>query len=688
MSQEQAIQFLQQGIAAAKAKRNEEARQLLQNAIKLNPGNETAWLWLSSVAKDQQERIFCLRQILQINPENDMAQKGLKALGVAIGSQAETTSAAGSSIPRPSANKIATARQALRPLVDGLQREDPLSNINWVRKRRNRAGERAATIFSIAVRVVPALVILGLLAGGAYFISQNPNTIVLAPTWTPSYTPTVTATPTPGFTPTPSPTPRVTYTPSPPIPAGLPQGDLFVEMTNTPVYPRFVEGRIIQEAVMLLDAEQPGDALPTLSAVRETLLDTSDNPNPFYYEAVALTNLGETDAAEAVLEDGLARMESTGGNPGLVHAGLAYVYAAEGNYADSNTEAELALEEDPELVQPYYILIDNAINQRRFEQADELLLDALDRHPANVNLWILQGYLHLAEDKPDQAQQDARVALHIDPTAEEAYLLQAEADAGIGDYGLAVLHLQDYLFTYPGSIYGWTLLGDTRVMEGSTDLAIEAYSRAVNTDTLEPAQLPALMARAGLYFQRYQYALAYEDFSAVLNIDEEHVAARTGRAEAAFNAGRYEDAIEDLDILLDETPGDANLRLMKAQAIMNDANPNNEDAYTEALADAYDILAGNFPGQLQGAERATAYEYRARILLFRNEYSAALDDIIGALNIQESGSRHYLRGLIHEERREMDLAQSEYEWVLLWGQIYDYPFLEDAAARLEELSGN
>ncbi|MBN2469659.1 MAG: hypothetical protein JXN59_02950, partial [Anaerolineae bacterium] len=370
MSQEQAIQFLQQGIAAAKAKRNEEARQLLQNAIRLNPGSETAWLWLSSVAKDQQERIFCLRQLLQINPENEMAIKGLKALGAAVTAGEGQAAAPTSGVPRPAEAKIAAARSTLPSLLEEAARqEDPLSAIDWVQKRRNRAGERAATAFSIAIRVVPVLLIAGLIGLGALFISQNPDAIVLAPTWTPSFTPTVTATPTPGFTPTPSPTPRETYTPTPPIPAGLPQGDLDSEMTSTPAYPRFLEGRIIQEAVMLLDEGQDSRALPTLSALRETLLETSANPNPFYYEALALANLGDLEQAEAILEDGLARIEATGGNPGLLHAGLAYVYAADGAYNASTEQAELALESDPELPQPYYTLTRNAIAQERYDDA-------------------------------------------------------------------------------------------------------------------------------------------------------------------------------------------------------------------------------------------------------------------------------------------------------------------------------
>ena len=52
MAQEHARQLLQQGIAAARDNQSEAARELLQRAIQLDPENETAWLWLSSVARD------------------------------------------------------------------------------------------------------------------------------------------------------------------------------------------------------------------------------------------------------------------------------------------------------------------------------------------------------------------------------------------------------------------------------------------------------------------------------------------------------------------------------------------------------------------------------------------------------------------------------------------------------------
>lgn len=689
MSQDQAIQFLQQGIAAAKAKQNDQARQLLQNAIRLDPSSETAWLWLSSVAKDDKERAFCLRQMLQLNPENQMALKGLQAMGIAPAGEAAVHAAEPASpIPQPAPAKIAAAQAAAKALAENIDSfEDPFSEVAWVHKTRNRAGERAATLFNISVRVVPVLILLAIVGAGALFITQNPDAISLAPTWTPSYTPTMTATPTPGFTPTPSPTPELTYTPTPPIPDGLPRGDLFTEMTVTPVYPGLREGRIMQEAILLLDDKQYSVALPTLSAVRGQLIESSNNQNPYYYEAVALTNLGDTERALRVLDEGFVHMDALAvADTSLLQAGLAFVYARQGDYRDANEAADMALEGDARLRQPYLSLAESALAEEDFQAAAEVIAEGLDNHPGDVPLLILRGELNLRREQPAAAQQDARIALYVDPTAEDAYLLQARADIAFGDYGLAVLHLQDYLFIYPGSIEGWTLLGDARVLEGNVEQAIAAYSRAVNTEEYVPAQLPALMARADLYGKRNQPTLAYDDYNTAVGLDSANVAARAGRALAAYRVGRFAETVDDLEVLLEQDPQQAEWLLLQARALVEGANPNNEDTYRANMDAALDILNRNFPNSLDEALRPQAYEYRSRILFSEGRERDALNDIETALEQQESGSRHYWRGRIQEELGNLDEAQREYEWVETWGKIYRYPFLVDALDRLSAIT--
>ncbi len=690
MSQDQAIQYLQQGIAAAKNKQNEEARRLLQNAIRLDPGNETAWLWLSSVAKDNQERIFCLRELLKINPQNEMAIKGLRALGVSP--EPQEAAQVKQAIPRPSPEKLAAVQDALAGIVHKvMQQEDPYADIAWTHKTRNRAGERAATLLTLTVRLVPVLLLLCLLGAGALFVSNNPNAVVFAPTWTPSHTPTTTPTPTPGFTPTPSPTPQLTYTPSPTFDPALPQGDLFSEMSPTPIYPG-INSRVLQEAIVMMDQGEYADVLPTLSRERE-LTSTSFDANPYYYEAIALAEVGDTERAERVLEEALTRLEElrdrerSQAEP-LIRAGLAYVYSVMGDYRASNQEADLALEGDPTLRLPYVVLARNAMAVRDFQTASEVLNEGLFAHPGDVSLWILRGELNLLRGQPAAAQQDAATALYIDPTAEAAYLLQARADMERGDYGLAVLHLQNYLFIYPGSIQGWTLLGDARTLEGNADLAIEAYSRAVNTEDKLPSQIPAYMARAALYSRRNQFSLAYQDYDTVLSIDRQHTPAREGRAEAAYRAARYSEAIEDVDILLEEEADRHDLRLLKARALVDGANPRDPEAYEQALDAALEILSGGFPDRLPDHLRPVAYEYRARVLFEQERYNDALRDIEQALRQEESGSRHYWRGRIKEALGEAAEARREYEWVQLWGNIYSYPFLPDALSRLRDLEAS
>ena len=71
---------LQQAIDAAKGGRKEEARRLLESVLDVEERNEQAWLWLSSVIDEDEDRIICLENVLTVNPRNTAARKGLAAL--------------------------------------------------------------------------------------------------------------------------------------------------------------------------------------------------------------------------------------------------------------------------------------------------------------------------------------------------------------------------------------------------------------------------------------------------------------------------------------------------------------------------------------------------------------------------------------------------------------------------------
>jgi tetratricopeptide (TPR) repeat protein len=91
--------LLQQGIAAAKAGRKEEARRLLTQLVDIDEHNEKAWLWLSGVVESAEDRQICLENVLALNPDNRHAQAGLEWLR----QHAPPPPAAPAEIPEPPA---------------------------------------------------------------------------------------------------------------------------------------------------------------------------------------------------------------------------------------------------------------------------------------------------------------------------------------------------------------------------------------------------------------------------------------------------------------------------------------------------------------------------------------------------------------------------------------------------------
>lgn len=73
-------EITQQGIAALKAGDKQNAVKLLRLAIQENPNDVQAWLWLSGAVNSDQERIDCLHRVLKIDPNNQLAARGLAQL--------------------------------------------------------------------------------------------------------------------------------------------------------------------------------------------------------------------------------------------------------------------------------------------------------------------------------------------------------------------------------------------------------------------------------------------------------------------------------------------------------------------------------------------------------------------------------------------------------------------------------
>lgn len=71
---------LKEGIAAARAGQRAQARELLLQVIAQDEGIEAAWLWLSGVVDEPEEKLICLENVLTLNPANTAAQDGIRWL--------------------------------------------------------------------------------------------------------------------------------------------------------------------------------------------------------------------------------------------------------------------------------------------------------------------------------------------------------------------------------------------------------------------------------------------------------------------------------------------------------------------------------------------------------------------------------------------------------------------------------
>ncbi len=86
-------------MAAFKAGRKAEARELLLELVDKDAYHEQAWLYLSALVESLQEQQTCLENVLELNPANEKARKALEKVRQKLGRQKQEPPPAPSSTP-------------------------------------------------------------------------------------------------------------------------------------------------------------------------------------------------------------------------------------------------------------------------------------------------------------------------------------------------------------------------------------------------------------------------------------------------------------------------------------------------------------------------------------------------------------------------------------------------------------
>jgi CheY-like chemotaxis protein len=85
VSQADCLELVREGAAAARAGDKEHARQLFLDAVGHDPDNDSARLWLASVAESPLEALAHLEHVLTLNPEHEKAIIAARAARVRAG---------------------------------------------------------------------------------------------------------------------------------------------------------------------------------------------------------------------------------------------------------------------------------------------------------------------------------------------------------------------------------------------------------------------------------------------------------------------------------------------------------------------------------------------------------------------------------------------------------------------------
>lgn len=738
MSQEQARQLREQGISLAKAGKKAEARKLLQQSLRLNSADDTAWLFLASVAQDKRERLLALKKVLEINPSNDMAIKAVRALGInpelfvpqpksppsvtdSLADDDITSDESG--IPIPAISVLESAKQQAVEAVDTYTQRlanNKVSDIEWVHKTKRRAGEREIFLWRMQIGIAILVFSVFVVGGGLFAIFNSPDVrlTLFGASDTPrppTRTPTLTPTQTPGFTFTPSPTrpaSEPSFTPLPPVNLGITSVPIEVTARSTELYIP-VQRLIIRDVAELIaigDYESALDPLATERALTSQVFD----PNPYYYSALAYAGIGDADTALNLLTEAETRIDELDGmNPEdatvfspLIQLGFAqvYLYLAEDALANrrgandfltqASERAERAIEED-ELNADAYVALSRAYRLRSdYQNALDTLNQGLAFPDLTVNqsLIVEKGNVYLAQGTSLLNSGDtagAREALHnalyqgfvsiyINPHNEPSHQLRVQASLALDDPGLAVIYSQEqYLFFFPNNPVAYELLGEARIQEENYELALNAYSNAIENGAGDDGEVDALIGRAGVYSLQRRYNRALEDLNVALALRDD-LSIRATRMRVAYLVGDYGTVDDDAEALLGTgIIPDGEIRLFQAQSIIDQADDNELDAYNDAL---------NLLSQVGGlsAELApVADEYRARVHLRLGNLGDALNAINQAMSAVETGSRHYIRGQILQAQDSLIEANVDFQWVLTWSQVFNYPFIDDVYGQIE-----
>ncbi len=502
-------ELLQQAVEATQNGEHPRAREILLQLLEEDNREPLYWLLMSTAVESREERIYCLQNVLFLDPENSAARHDLELLGADVPDlitpaliTEETENWQTKEIAAP---KIAKRRKKIR--------EQPWS-LTWI-----------LSILGVGVVVI----ILG------YYAAENGMLdIVLPSSPTPTLRPGAVAAVTTASPSRATPTREIGVVPN------NPEDLLEATYTPTPVYvntPHPGDSAYEQG----LDAYHAGEYEAAAAFFQNALTANPNFPDAAYYLGESLLASEDTAGALEAFNRAISlNAQFAPGYVGRAKVGIALDSEATVIITDLNTAILL----DQSYVDAYLARAQFNIERENFESAEADVASAEAIAPNSALVQYYKGLVQIEQDGFALALQAAERAEELDVTLLPNYLLKAEAQQGLSRYQDSVATMQLFLPFDGDSGPGWELLGVGFWETGQQPQALDAFNQALSIDPMLP-KASYYLGLVDLDAELFQSAFAYMQIA--VQGEPEWFEARIGLARAMLGTGNPSGAFFEIN---------------------------------------------------------------------------------------------------------------------------------------------
>lgn len=442
-------EMLQEAVEAGQNGELARARSLLLDLLRQDNREPLYWLLMSTAVESREERIYCLQNVLFLDPDNSAARHDLELLGADV-----PLENAAALLPEEQEDwQTAEIAAPKIPKKRKIQKEEPWS---------------ISLIFgSLGIGFV--VILLGYYAAANGFLD-----VVFGGTETPTITSRA------GSSNQPSSTPARDGDPTREI--VVVQGDPndLLSATYTPT-PRYVntphaDNANFEQGLAALDNE---DWALATAAFEQYLGSNPESVDAAYYLGEAQLGARDLEAALDAFERALALdPQFAPAYLGLARLGIARETNSSQIIADLNT----ALLLDQNLIDAYLERASYNLARGSVASAADDVSAVEDRAPQSAVVQYYKALVALAQENYGAALAASQRAFDLDVTLLPNYLALAETQQGLNQYDASIETMQMYLNFEAADGRGWELLGLGYQLSGDPDLALEAFNRALALD--------------------------------------------------------------------------------------------------------------------------------------------------------------------------------------------------------------